>query len=227
MFCDKKCLNEALAGLHGDQCVSFDEFFEQDHPDDEDDKNVFLDPLKLIESRESVRSLMKTRSGAIDQMRLLLGSLNIVGSVDRLQTLFKTEPKVETFDWTKLKGETDDQKKLEIVSKLKSKDYKYSEEMVEDCIAKFRKTSCYNKFIKSEDDLDIVKKYAKQVFDTVQNNFSIIGGGKFHGGGVLPYCSLFNHSCDPNVEKISFGNKFAFIVLKPIEKNEQLFFSYE
>lgn len=47
-----------------------------------------------------------------------------------------------------------------------------------------------------------------------------------HGAAYLVFGGLLNHSCDPNVGKVDFDGKVAFIILKPIKANEQIFNSY-
>ncbi|KAJ6643601.1 SET and MYND domain-containing protein 4 [Pseudolycoriella hygida] len=46
------------------------------------------------------------------------------------------------------------------------------------------------------------------------------------GSTVLPFCSLINHSCSPNIIRISFGTKMVVFVLRNIRKGEQLFDNY-
>lgn len=46
------------------------------------------------------------------------------------------------------------------------------------------------------------------------------------GGGLCPFASLFNHSCDANVKRTCIDNKIAFVVAAPIAAGEQLFLSY-
>lgn len=46
------------------------------------------------------------------------------------------------------------------------------------------------------------------------------------GSGLCPFASLINHSCDANVKRVTFENKIAFVVAKPIEAGDQLFLSY-
>ncbi|CRK87832.1 CLUMA_CG001620, isoform A [Clunio marinus] len=46
------------------------------------------------------------------------------------------------------------------------------------------------------------------------------------GGGVFPFASLFNHSCDPNVMRVCVDNKLVFIVQKPVLSGQQLFVAY-
>jgi SET domain len=46
------------------------------------------------------------------------------------------------------------------------------------------------------------------------------------GSGLCPFASLFNHSCDPNVSRVTFNNKIVFIVSRPVKSGDQLFISY-
>ena len=46
------------------------------------------------------------------------------------------------------------------------------------------------------------------------------------GGGLCPFASLFNHSCDSNVKRFTVDNKLVFVVGRPIKAGEQLFISY-
>jgi hypothetical protein len=46
------------------------------------------------------------------------------------------------------------------------------------------------------------------------------------GSGLCPFASLFNHSCDSNVKRVTVDNKIVFVVGKPIKIGEQLFISY-
>lgn len=46
------------------------------------------------------------------------------------------------------------------------------------------------------------------------------------GNGLFPFSSLFNHSCEANVKRITVDNKFAIVVVRPVKAGEQLFISY-
>ncbi|CAG5092316.1 Similar to SMYD4: SET and MYND domain-containing protein 4 (Pongo abelii) [Cotesia congregata] len=43
---------------------------------------------------------------------------------------------------------------------------------------------------------------------------------------LMPFYSLFNHSCNPMVDRRSFGKKIAMIAISPIKKGEQIFDNY-
>lgn len=46
------------------------------------------------------------------------------------------------------------------------------------------------------------------------------------GNGSFPFTSLLNHSCSPNVSRVFVDAKIMFVVLKPLEKGDQLFDDY-
>lgn len=45
--------------------------------------------------------------------------------------------------------------------------------------------------------------------------------------GLFPFVSFMNHSCAPNIFRVCFEGKVAFIACRPIRANEQLFMSYQ
>jgi SET domain len=47
-----------------------------------------------------------------------------------------------------------------------------------------------------------------------------------YGKGIFLFASLFNHSCMPNIERVSFDNKLVFIANQPIKAGEQIFITY-
>ncbi|EFN81718.1 SET and MYND domain-containing protein 4 [Harpegnathos saltator] len=46
------------------------------------------------------------------------------------------------------------------------------------------------------------------------------------GNAILPFCSLFNHSCNPNVFRVSRSQHTVLYTLYPIRKGEQLLDNY-
>jgi len=60
----------------------------------------------------------------------------------------------------------------------------------------------------------------------ITNSFGLIDNSEEIGAGVFPLASYFNHSCAPNVYRITYEGKLIFIVIRPIEKNQQLFVCY-
>jgi len=67
----------------------------------------------------------------------------------------------------------------------------------------------------------------------VTNQYSLHLPNEFDGNSfvelgfsLLPFSSLINHSCEPNVFWIPFENKYVFVVARPIKPDEQLFHCY-
>ncbi|CRK92827.1 CLUMA_CG006457, isoform A [Clunio marinus] len=67
----------------------------------------------------------------------------------------------------------------------------------------------------------------KEMEIVITNTFGLTSpNGNEFGAGIFPLSSFFNHSCSPNVMRITVENKLVFIVSRPIEENEQLFVCY-
>lgn len=64
-------------------------------------------------------------------------------------------------------------------------------------------------------------QFTLKIFDALQE-FSEVNLGNC----LLPFASLINHSCDPNIFWIPMDTKFVFIVAKPINAGDQLFQCY-
>jgi len=46
------------------------------------------------------------------------------------------------------------------------------------------------------------------------------------GNGCYLFCSLLNHSCAPNIRRLNVEDKVVIVVIRPIQKGEQIFDSY-
>lgn len=60
----------------------------------------------------------------------------------------------------------------------------------------------------------------------ITNTFGLVENEKEIGSGIFPFASFFNHSCAPNVARVTVDGQLIFIVLRPIEVNQQLFVCY-
>jgi len=47
------------------------------------------------------------------------------------------------------------------------------------------------------------------------------------GSGVFAFASFFNHSCAPNVVRVAVDNKLVFVVIRPVDKDQQLYVAYK
>lgn len=66
----------------------------------------------------------------------------------------------------------------------------------------------------------------KQMEIIITNTFGIGKSGQEIGSGIFPLVSLFNHSCAPNLTRVTVDNKLVFITTRPVAKNQQLFVCY-
>lgn len=53
-----------------------------------------------------------------------------------------------------------------------------------------------------------------------------IGDREYLGYWILPRASFFNHSCDPNIDKIRNGRKMSFVLNRDVESGSQLCIAY-
>lgn len=77
---------------------------------------------------------------------------------------------------------------------------------------------CHKKFLS-----DFMKQ---QMEILITNTFGLVENEKEIGSGIFPFASFFNHSCAPNVARITVDGQLIFIVVRPIEINQQLFVCY-
>lgn len=66
----------------------------------------------------------------------------------------------------------------------------------------------------------------KQMEISITNSFGMTCNGEIVGSGIFPLSSLFNHSCVPNVTRLTIDNKLVFVTTRPVESNQQLFVCY-
>jgi SET domain len=65
--------------------------------------------------------------------------------------------------------------------------------------------------------LPIIKDDSKPEADPTKLDFGL---------GIFLFASLFNHSCNPNIERVSVENKMVIMVRLPVRKDQQLFIDY-
>lgn len=81
-----------------------------------------------------------------------------------------------------------------------------------------------------------VEKFIKKLASVSEKNCNLsknisdesrlCGQCLIEGQTLYPFCSLINHSCDPNIMPLDGDVELVFYAIKPIKKGEQLFFSY-
>ncbi|KAG5671070.1 hypothetical protein PVAND_001284 [Polypedilum vanderplanki] len=81
----------------------------------------------------------------------------------------------------------------------------------------------YRKFIFKQTQIAALNYHG--IFDGVYKT-KIISDSTQYGSGSYSFCSLINHSCAPNVVRVSYDCKNFVMVNRPIKAGEQLFDNY-
>lgn len=154
--------------------------------------------------------------------RVLMKSINICGNLAKFQTFIENRDRKMTF----LDAPSEDNLvKLCCCFNLECgnfpQDVKFSKLFVES-----EKMKCLK--IKDEKEKFFLVKIILKILGILNRNsfcFEFFDGNSC--GAIFSFASLINHSCSPNVEKISLGGKkMAFASIRPIRKSEQIFICY-
>lgn len=212
MFCNQTCLKEGLKRFHSIECA----FADAAHLDLSENCSGLFDPFEML--------------------RILTESLVITQSVDRdsllNQSMLMDDENPETlfdFDLGRKNDEWLDIKHLQIVNLLKPVVNEHTHWIFEvTALQILEKFPVFEKVAKSDHDCFFLVEYIARFMQIMKRNGSKIKRNHLvEGSGIQVFGSLLNHSCDPNVVCVSVDNKFACVVIKPIEKGQQLFKSYK
>lgn len=153
--------------------------------------------------------------------RVVFEALGVFGKIEKLQKFFDENSQPKTiFDFNLAKSDLTLKEKnlLVAVNSLQRNQIPVEMEPLMDEHVELMKSITKNP--KHRKFLDEFMR--KQMEIVITNTFSI---GEI-GSGIFPLSSLFNHSCAPNIMRVTVDNKLVFIVSRPIEKNQQLFVCY-
>jgi hypothetical protein len=88
----------------------------------------------------------------------------------------------------------------------------------------------------SESDVDFFRSFVFKQTQIAASNYhglyngvssgSEIESNPQHGSASFPFCSLLNHSCAPNVVRVSHEGKNVVMVNRPIAAGDQIFDNY-
>lgn len=98
----------------------------------------------------------------------------------------------------------------------------------------------FDELLKTEEDREFIRKFARNQMKILDTNLYDMKEhtrlktanqarrtlGQSIGSGLCLFASLFSHSCDPSVKRITVDNKIAFVVVRPIAAGQQIFISY-
>lgn len=186
--------------------------------------NSFFDNLIENETDEAFSTLMLTIQNR------LLQSLAIVPSIDSLRDLMNDTGSKTLFDFdlSAQDESSTDLIFLTVVNALHERSNVIAKEMYDQTIETHLDELDLRSALDIGDREDLVKYTTRLMLIGDRNGHGIQNpNGANEGSGIFPFASLFNHSCDPNVQQFAVENKLAFVVVKPIAKHEQLFITYK
>lgn len=172
--------------------------------------------------------------------KMTMNAITVAGSVEKLQNLLKSSTCKTVYDLD-LSGPIDDSYKksamlaINALSTVRETDYTKTDPLNE-LLAK----APFDLLLKTEDDRDFMREFTRNqlrildtnLYDMKEHSRASLSYqtrqtfGQSVGSGLFLFASLFSHSCDPLVKRITFDNKIAFVVVRPVKAGEQLYISY-
>jgi SET domain len=152
-------------------------------------------------------------------LRALIKSINMCGSLEKFRVFVESRDKMSTI----FNANAGELGKLTCCLNLESgnfpQDIKFAKSFVE--------SDLMRQFYSDENQKFFLVKILLKVLGILnRNSFCLEFEDGNSSGAVFAFASLFNHSCSPNVDRINVGNKIAFVCIRPVRENEQLFICY-
>lgn len=169
--------------------------------------------------------------------KMTLNALSVAGSVENLRNLLKSSTFKTVYDLD-LNGAVDELYKknailaINALTTVRETDYTKTNPMNE-----LFKKSPFDLLLKTEDDRIFMKKFARDQLRILDTNLYDMKEhsrvnktsqtfGQSIGSGLFLFASLFSHSCDALVKRITVDNRIAFVVVRPVVAGEQVYISY-
>lgn len=169
-------------------------------------------------------------------LRLVIRAIQSFDSIDDLMQLMLEPASVTTFSFDHNNELTAKQRYHQVHSLLTNEDQQSDMDMI---FGSIYATLLYSKLLEHtsvKDMLSFDESEAARVAlaELVHHSFLIVRQNchmlltfdakksENIGGGIYPFASLINHSCSPNIFRISSGTRNVFVVLRVIKKGEQL-----
>lgn len=207
MYCNQECLTKARERFHGTYCRDIDLLH------DEYNESAFM--------------------ARISTWKSLVESLYITEDPLILKSLMISNKRTTIFDYDFRKHQQDssaDFINLSIFNNLEAHAGEDIETHRKEISSDFIQTSpklkkiCYGN---PEMESLLVDYSTRLAMIRDQNSVAVSVGEQKFGSAILPFASLYSHSCDTgSIYMIYIDSKFVHIVLKPIKRGEQVFFNY-
>lgn len=176
-------------------------------------------------------------SHTLAALRMIFGSYKIAGGVKKLVELLKNESSKTVFDFDLSNPNATDysQNLLVAVNYLSraAENTKIAKVAWDELVKVLpiaettRPTSedeLLLKFLRNQ--LPIYFTNAMEIKETILDKVSREWTERPVGYGIFPFASLINHSCYPNVCRVTVDNKMVLVVSRPIKAGEQIYISY-
>lgn len=179
--------------------------------------------------RQNIDSLQSIEShfgwAILKMLQMTKDSVEICGSVEKLRALASTNTAtVFDFDFDDMKSAASRRNLLKCIMSLSGGRRKcVADEDVEHfklSVGHDRNGAFLASLAQRLMAICAMNQYSMQFYDALKSEHSSLGNC------LLPFGSLINHSCDPNIVWVLAENKFVFIAAKPIEAGSQLFHCY-
>lgn len=216
MFCSEQCFREGCAKFHRYECT-------------------IMDALRKICTkimRISVQTFFESLSIFNHDVLSLMNAL--IETFDTPTTVFDHDLSVEDMKKSRLLSTIDALENNQI-NRSPSDIFQragivaivthlfLNHTILKDVLAKKRFRDFFRKFICKQTQIAAINYHG--IFDGVMTKTQSSLSPQF-ASGSFPFCSLINHSCAPNIVRVSINCKNHIMVNRPIDVGEQLFDNY-
>jgi SET domain len=158
--------------------------------------------------------------------RVVLEALGVFGRIEELEKFVSessTEKTIFDFD---LSEATSEEKEKILLQSIGSLQRNSVPEEMNSMLS--RHIDLMKSITKNKKQQDFLGDFMRKQFEIIiTNSFGLTSyqNGDV-GSGIFALSSYFNHSCAPNITRVTIDNKLAFVVARPVSKNQQLFVCY-
>ncbi|CRK87550.1 CLUMA_CG001347, isoform A [Clunio marinus] len=170
-------------------------------------------------------------------VKMILTALTLTGSIQNLQRILNDSKCQTVFDLDLSKPQ-DESHKLNILLAINAlTTVRETEHTKSVSLEEMFEKHPFDLFLKTDVEREFMRSFTNKqlkILDTnlydMKEHSYLKSSNRTHGhsigSGLCVFASLFSHSCDPSVKRITVDNKIAFVVVQPIQANEQIFVSY-
>lgn len=158
--------------------------------------------------------------------RVVFEALGLFGRIEELQKFVSessTDKTIFDFNLAEATGEQKEKILLQSISALQRNSVP---DQMKPMLS--RHIDLMKSITKNKKNQDFLGEFMRKQFEIIiTNSFGLTSyqNGDV-GSGIFALSSYFNHSCAPNITRVTIDNKLAFVVARPVSKGQQLFVCY-